>query len=71
MGTDRNKLFQRVIRPRISGISDDGLCRNLCGTGSWNPVIGEPSFIVMGCGSIYRCPLFQPYENRKPVKTDF
>ena len=40
MGTDWNKLFQRVVCPRISGISYDGMCRHLCGTGGRNPVIG-------------------------------
>ena len=65
MGADWSELFPGIVCAGISGISYDGLCGALCGTGVNDPSIGQSEFCPLWGGSLHRFIVFQPYENRK------
>ena len=70
MGSCRNQLFQRAVRPCISGISDDGLCGDLRSTDFFGADFQQYALRADRRCSVYRDSVLQPDENGKSVQTD-
>ena len=67
-GKHRNQLFQNTFLPRIPGIFYDCMRSDLCSPGQQHDCCREYSFGAVQHCCLYGHPLYQSFQDRKPVQ---